>query len=340
MRRHARKTNGSGAFTDSAWCGIIRRSGRLDGSSTIYRFHEALPPTMARDTTQTYLNEIGRYPLLTKAQEVILGTQVQAWMSIRDKDESQYTEKEKRIAGIGRRARDKFIKCNLRLVVNVARKYASRCTSLDLMDLVQEGNIGLARAVEKFDPTRGYAMSTYAYWWIRQAIQRSMQFSDATIRLPIGTQEALVKITKATERLTKELGREPTLEEISTNVNIEIPEIKATLDTPKVSVSLDKQASEFDNSSPLIELISDSRHSNTIEDAGRKIAIEDAFAAIESYLDKTTQYVIFERMKDPPTPWKEICSATNITRGKLQLMEKAGLQRCALLLHIKNRLEL
>jgi RNA polymerase primary sigma factor len=295
---------------------------------------------MARDATQAYLNEIGRYPLLTKAQEVILGTQVQAWMKIKDKDESEYTEEERRIAKIGRRARDKFIKCNLRLVVNVARKYVPRCNSLDLMDLVQEGNVGLARAVEKFDPTRGYAMSTYAYWWIRQAIQRSMQFSDATIRLPIGIHESVIKITKTTERLAKELGREPTLEEISIEVEIEIPEIKAILDAPRASTSLDRQANESESSSPLIELISDSKHSNTIEDAEQRIAIEDAYAAIESYLDETTQYVIFERMKDPPTPWREICTATNMTRGRLQLMEKAGLQRCALLLRIKNRFDL
>jgi RNA polymerase primary sigma factor len=318
----------------------MRKSGRLDGSSTIYRFHEAPPPTMARDATQAYLNEIGRYPLLTKTQEVILGTQVQAWMNIKDKDENQYTEEERRIARIGRRARDKFIKCNLRLVVNVARKYVPRCNSLDLMDLVQEGNVGLARAVEKFDPTRGYAMSTYAYWWIRQAIQRSMQFSDATIRLPIGIHESVIKITKTTERLTKELGREPTLEEISIELEIAIPEIKTILDAPRASTSLDKQANESDGSSPLIELISDSKHSNTIEDAEQRIAIEDAYAAIESYLDETTQYVIFERMKEPPTPWKEICEITKMTRGRLQLMEKTGLQRCALLLRIKNRFDL
>jgi len=316
------------------------RSGKRNGSSTAYRFLKEHNTPMARDATQAYLNEIGRYPLLTKTQEVVLGTQVQAWMRIKDKDESEYTEKERQIARAGRRAREKFIKCNLRLVVNVARKYAPRCSTLDLMDLVQEGNVGLARAVEKFDPTRGYAMSTYAYWWIRQAIQRSMQFSDATIRLPIGIHESVVKITKATERLTKCLGREPTLQEISDESDIAMQDIKAILEAPRACVSLDKQANEADTSSPFIELVSDTRHSNTIDDAERRIAIEDAYAAIETYLDTTTQYVIFERMKDPPTPWKEISVQTNMTRGKLQLMERTGIQRCALLLRIKNRFDL
>jgi len=295
---------------------------------------------MARDTTQAYLNEIGRYPLLTKTQEVILGTQVQAWMNIKDKEESEYTEEERRIAKIGQRAREKFIKCNLRLVVNVARKYAGHCNTLDLMDLVQEGNIGLARAVEKFDPTRGYAMSTYAYWWIRQAIQRAMQFSELTIRLPIGVHNAIFKITKAAEELTKKNATEPTLEEISKETGLEISQIKAILDVPKTSVSLDKQVTESNASNSLIEVVSDTQHSNTIDDAERRIAIEDTYSAIENYLDEETKFIILERLKDPPTPWREICGAAKITRGKAQLMEKTGLERCALLLRIKNRFEL
>ena len=327
-------------FTESAWCGIMLRSGKRNGSSTAYRFLKEHKTTMARDTTQAYLNEIGRYPLLTKTQEVILGTQVQAWMNIKDKDESEYTEEERRIAKIGQRAREKFIKCNLRLVVNVARKYAGRCNTLDLMDLVQEGNIGLARAVEKFDPTRGYAMSTYAYWWIRQAIQRAMQFSELAIRLPIGVHDAIVKITKAAEELTKKNAIEPTLEEISKETGLEISQIKAILDVPKASVSLDKQVTESNTSNSLIEVISDTQHSNTIDDAERRIAIEDTYSAIENYLDEETKFIILERLKDPPTPWKEICSTAKITRGRAQLMEKAGLERCALLLRIKNRFEL
>lgn len=318
----------------------MRRSGKLDGSSTIFKFHKALPTTMARDSIQAYLNEIGRYPLLTKTQEVMLGTQVQAWINIKDKDESEYTEDERRIAIVGRRAKEKFIKCNLRLVVNIARKYVPRCHTLDLMDLVQEGNLGLARAVEKFDPTRGYAMSTYAYWWIRQAIQRSMQFSDATIRLPINVTDATIKITKTVERLSKELGRDPSLDEIADETSMTIEDIKHVLSAPKALTSLDRQSTDYENSSTLIELISDERHSNTIEDAEHRIALEDVYLAIENYLDETTRFVVLERLKDPPTPWKEICAVTKLGRGKLQLMEKAGLQRCALLLRIKNRFDL
>lgn len=318
----------------------MHRSGRPNGSSTVYKYLKGSTPTMARDATQSYLNEIGRYPLLTKGQEILLGTQIQAWMAIREKDEDQYTDEEKKIARIGRRARDKFIKCNLRLVVNIARKYVPRCSSLDLMDLVQEGNLGLARAVEKFDPTRGYAMSTYAYWWIRQAIQRSMQFADLAIRLPIGIHEASIKIARTVEAFSKEFGREPSVFEISEKSGLSAEEIRITLTAPKALISLDKQCEDSETSSTLIDVISDNQHSNTIEDTEQKINLEDIHYAIDNYLDEITRFVILERMKDPPSTWKEICDKTNLNRSRLQLIEKAGLQRCAMLLKVKNRLDL
>lgn len=293
---------------------------------------------MARDAIQSYLNEIGRYPLLTKAQEVMLGTQIQAWMTIREKDKSAYTDEEKKIARIGMRARDKFIKCNLRLVVNIARKYTGRCSSLDLMDLVQEGNVGLARAVEKFDPTRGYAMSTYAYWWIRQAIQRSMQCADLTIRLPIGVHDATFKINKAVERLTKELGREPSVNEISEVSDLSIDEIKNALLAPRASSSLDKQANEKECSSLLVELIADERNSNTLEDVHNQSVVADIYTAIETYLDEMTKFVVLERIKDPPTPWKDICEITGLSRGRLQKIEQNGVNRCAMILRVKKDL--
>jgi len=294
---------------------------------------------MAIDTVQAYLNEIGRYPLLTKTQEVMLGTQVQAWINIQDKDESEYTEKERRIAKNGKKAKDKFIKCNLRLVVNVARKYASRCSSLDLMDLVQEGTIGLVRAVEKFDPTRGYAMSTYAYWWIRQAIQRSMQCSDSAIRIPIKIHETNTKISKAIESLVQETGAQPTIEEISEKTGLKIEEIKHAISVPRANISLDKKAADSEDNSLLIDLIPDSKYSNTIIDAETRINIENAHTAIDNYLDETVKFIILERLKSPPTPWKEIAKATNLSYAKVQLMEKSGLERCSLLIRLKKGLD-
>lgn len=315
----------------------MHRSGRRDGSSIICRFHKAFQ-AMTTDAIKSYLSEIGRYPLLTKAQEVMLGTQVQAWMAIQDKEKSAYTDEDKKIARIGTKAREKFIKCNLRLVVNIAKKYTSRCKTLDLMDLIQEGNIGLARAVEKFDPTRGYAMSTYAYWWIRQAIQRSMQFSDLTIRLPIRVHDTTVKIKKAIERLSHRLGREPTIYEIVEETDLTVDEIRAVMNAPRVLSSLDKSCNDSEDGSTLVEIIADQKNLNTIEDAAMQSSIENIYNAIDEYLDETTKMIVLERAKIPPTPWKEICEATGLSRGRLQKMEQAGINRCAMLLRVKKEL--
>jgi RNA polymerase sigma factor (sigma-70 family) len=295
---------------------------------------------MARDAIQAYLNDIGRYPLLTKAQEVMLGTQVQAWMAIQDKDRSEYTQEELRIEKIGKRAREKFINCNLRLVVNIARKYIRHARTLDFMDLVQEGNIGLARAVEKFDPTRGYAMSTYAYWWIRQAIQRAMQSSDSTIRLAISIHESLFAIKRASEILSKENGRDATLKEISEYTGMDLEMIQSALDAPVAQISLDRTCRDADDSSSILDMIADPRNSNTLEDAEDRLNIEAMYVAFHEYLDENTRYVILERNKEKPATWGELSKKMNLSRGKLQLMEKKGLQKCALLLSVKMKLNL
>lgn len=295
---------------------------------------------MARDAIQAYLNDIGRYPLLTKAQEVMLGTQVQAWMAIQDKDRSEYTQEELRIEKIGKRAREKFINCNLRLVVNIARKYIRHARTLDFMDLVQEGNIGLARAVEKFDPTRGYAMSTYAYWWIRQAIQRAMQSSDSTIRLAISVHESLFAIKRASEILSKENGRDATLKEISEYTGMDLEVIQSALDAPVAQISLDRTCRDADDSSSILDMIADPRNSNTLEDAEDRLNIEAMYVAFHEYLDENTRYVILERNKEKPATWGELSKKMNLPRGRLQLMEKKGLQKCALLLSVKMKLNL
>ena len=133
-----------------------------------------------------YLKSIGRYPLLNKNQEIILGRRVQAWLNDPDPSPS--------VVRSGKRAQDKMIKCNLRLVVSVAKRYSNRLRRTELIDIIQEGTIGLTRGVQKFDPERGYALSTYVYWWIRQAITRYIQTNDRLIKLPNGGSDAVVKL--------------------------------------------------------------------------------------------------------------------------------------------------
>ena len=184
---------------------------------------------MSSDTIDWYLQSIGRVPLLTADQEITLGRQVQEWMALKKflknqgKDEqlsllttevqfdhSGLTEKEqKRIMRAGKRAFERLYSANLRLVVSVAKKYTGLTVNLDMSDLIQEGNVGLARAVEKFDPTLGYKFSTYSYWWIRQGITRGISQTDHTIRLPIHAYEKVGKIRKFSRDYNQQFGYMP-----------------------------------------------------------------------------------------------------------------------------------
>lgn len=293
---------------------------------------------MSRDSVQIYLNEIGRYPLLTKAQEISLGTQIQTLIAILEKDKSEYTKEDIIAIKIGQRAKIKFINCNLRLVVNVARKYTKNCKTLDFMDLIQEGNIGLIRAIEKFDPKRGYAFSTYAYWWIRQAIQRAIQTTDSCIRLPIGIHESINKIIKTIEELSKILKREPSLNEVAEKINVKLEDVRYIMQTPRTLVSLDKTPSDDEMNESIINFIEDTKNSNSIEDAENRINLIDAYIAIDNYLDEQARFVVLERSKEPPTTWNELSKITKISKNKLQIINKEALMRCSLLLSLKNKI--
>ena len=144
---------------------------------------------MACSSLTTYLREIGRHPLLTAAEEVTLGHSVRQWQDWEGGPEAAPRVVQRK----GRRAMERMVQANLRLVVNVAKKYSSRAGSLDLLDLIQEGSVGLMRGVEKFDPARGYKFSTYAYWWIRQGVTRAIDVSSRTLKLPITLQLLVTK---------------------------------------------------------------------------------------------------------------------------------------------------
>lgn len=174
------------------------------------------------DNVKAYLQEIGRTPLLNAEQEIELATQVQEMMALLDKENP--TPEEKHIIQQGKRAKRKMINANLRLVVSIAKKYQRR--GLSFLDLVQEGSIGLIRGVEKFDPSKGYKFSTYAYWWIRQAMTRAIADQSRTIRLPSHLTESLNKLKRVTRQLTSKLGRRPTEDEIAFEVQLSLNELR------------------------------------------------------------------------------------------------------------------
>ncbi len=212
--------------------------------------------TFTADMVRTYLHEIGRVPLLTHEQEIVLGKQVQQMMILYEAKESleqelghnptlqEWAEKVQlseielnTVLHRGQRAKQRMIEANLRLVVSVAKKYQKR--NLELLDLVQEGTLGLERGVEKFDPTRGYKFSTYAYWWIRQAITRAIAQQSRTIRLPIHITEKLNKIKKAQRELSQQLGRSATPGEIAKELDLQTSQIREYLTMARQPVSLD-----------------------------------------------------------------------------------------------------
>ena len=174
------------------------------------------------DTVRHYLQEIGKTPLLQAKEEIKLAEQIQRMLPLLEKE--SLTEQEKRIVKIGQKARERMIQANLRLVVSIAKKYLNR--GLSLLDLIQEGSLGLIRGVEKFDPSRGYKFSTYAYWWIRQGITRAIAEQSRTIRLPIHINESLNKYKKAIRELSVKLGRKPNQEEIAENMDISVEKLQ------------------------------------------------------------------------------------------------------------------
>ena len=205
---------------------------------------------------KSYLNEIARYPLLTVDQELLYGRRI-AKMRELQQLERPLTDAEQRLIRSGQRARERFMQCNLQLVVHVAKKYENRRRkSLEIMDLIQEGNIGLARAVELFDSSRGYKFSTYAYWWIKQGIQRALSQSDAMIRLPTGLHDLLAKIARTTSDLGQQMSRTPTLIEVAERIGVDVNVIHDALRRSHAVCSLDAIASNSETLS-LIDMIAD-----------------------------------------------------------------------------------
>ena len=220
------------------------------------------------DSVRSYLRDIGRIPLLEHDEEILLGRKLQRLMEIKACEELASTSTNEDLAGVlgitvkdlkremreGEKAKDKMVTANLRLVVSVAKKYTKR--NMDLLDIIQEGTIGLVRGVEKFDPGRGYKFSTYAYWWIRQGITRAIAEKSRAIRLPIHVTENLNKLKKAQRELSQMNGEIPNVFELSEYLNLSVDEIKDLMCKARQPTSLEIKIGE-NRDTALIDLLED-----------------------------------------------------------------------------------
>jgi RNA polymerase primary sigma factor len=284
------------------------------------------------DSVHTYLKAIGRRQLLTAAQEVDLAKRIEAGLYAEHKLESgtkltpRAREDLRLIAEDGQRAKAHMLEANLRLVVSVAKKYADR--GLSLLDVVQEGNLGLIRAVEKFDYTKGYKFSTYAMWWIRQAIQRGFADSARTIRLPVHVLEMLSKLSRIEREMHQRLGREPTPEELAVELDKSPAQVQELLRTSRQPISLDSTIGE-DGETRIGDLIEDTDTPEASELVDRQLMADQLRRALGvlSAREEKIMAMRFGLYDGTPRTLDEIGKHLGLTRERIRQLEKESLSK-------------
>jgi RNA polymerase primary sigma factor len=284
------------------------------------------------DSVHTYLKSIGRTSLLTAEQEVDLAKRIEAGLFAEHKLETEpdlpaeLRHDLQLVAEDGRRAKAHMLEANLRLVVSVAKKYSDR--GLSLLDVVQEGNLGLIRAVEKFDYTKGYKFSTYAMWWIRQAIQRGFADSARTIRLPVHVLEMLSKLSRVERDMHQRLGREPTPEELAVELDRTPDQIEELLRTSRQPISLDSTIGE-DGETSIGDLIEDVDAPEASELVDRQLMAEQLRSALDALTPReaTIMAMRFGLYDGNPHTLDEIGRALGLTRERIRQLEKQSLSK-------------
>lgn len=260
------------------------------------------------DLVQMYLKEIGRVPLLTTEEEIAVA---------------------KAVANGDEAARQRLTESNLRLVVSIAKKYVGRSTNLSLLDLIQEGNIGLFRAVEKFDYTKGFKFSTYATWWIRQAITRALADQSRTIRIPVHMVETINKYIQIVRRLVQELGREPLPEEIAAEMDLDIEKVRHIQKISQETVSLETSVGDSDDDSVLGDFIEDTESIAPQQGASRTLLSEHV-AEVLSQLSPREQKILKIRfgLDDGVThTLEEVGQEFGVTRERIRQIEAKALEK-------------
>ncbi len=296
------------------------------------------------DTVRQYLREIGRYPLLTHEQEIHYGKQVQQMMpllvirtALTERLDRLPTDMEwateakldldrlQQIIREGDRAKRRMVEANLRLVVSVAKKYQR--LNLEMLDLLQEGGIGLQRAAEKFDPMKGYRFSTYSYWWIRQAMTRAISEQSRTVRLPVHMTEKLSKIRKTQRQLAVTLGRSGTIAEVAEVLAMKPQQVRDCLLQARSPISLDLKVGS-EQTTELVDLLEDDGMSP--DEYATLSGLRDSLA--KWMLDLTPQQQQVIRLRygladNQPMTLQEISVVLNLTRERIRQIEQAAIKR-------------
>ncbi len=285
------------------------------------------------DPVRMYLQEIGRYPLLTPQQEVELAMQMETGLRAEEKldpVDSEMTTSERvileRAIRLADRARKRLVEANLRLVVSIAKKYVGR--GLSLLDLIQEGNLGLIRAVEKFDYRKGFKFSTYATWWIRQAVTRALADQARTIRVPVHMVETINKLARAQRTLMQELGREPTIGEIANEMEIEPDRVSELRRIAQDPVSLETPLGEEDDST-LGDFVKDTDADVPVEAASFRLLQEYLNLALEGLNERERQVLImrFGLADGKVRTLEEVGSHFQVTRERIRQIETKALAK-------------
>lgn len=268
------------------------------------------------DSIQMYLREIGQYPLLTGVEERDLAKRI--------------------LEGDGE-ARNLLARANLRLVVSIAKKYVGRSPDLTLLDLIQEGNLGLFKAVDKFDFTKGFKFSTYATWWIRQAITRALADQSRTIRIPVHMVETMAKYKQVARRLAQDLGRDPMSEEIATEMGIEVEKVYQIEKISQDTISLETPIGDDDDRSRLSDFISDDKILQPDQEVAHRILADQVKEILDTLSEKERKILEMRHglLDGTYHTLEEVGKEFGVTRERIRQIEAKALEKIRL--HDKAR---
>lgn len=280
-----------------------------------------------------YMDSIGRIPLMTPEEEIHLGKMVRRMMELKELDRP-LTRQEKREVVLGERAKNRFVQANLRLVVYIVKRNNRRTSFLQTLDLIQECSIGLIRAVEMFDPQRGYKFSTYAYWWCRQAINRTYTSQERAIRRPVSVGEMAAKVEKVFQQESARLGRAPDLNELAKAAGVKRQELDLLATRGTHCVSLDALANG-DESSSFLDFLSDESipTADDLFDAlDNDQGIRKAMSALEFLNDQERHYVTRRYGLDgaEPAAFADLAKEAGVTRERVRQITQFALMKMRL----------